>query len=332
MILDSKPEEFLADVKTEGTRETYRVGLQKLTEFLQKQGFGEGERHRQGNIEDFLRAADEDNTKRAFEKTHVVRKTLKAFSENLQAAGLAPNSVRSYLSSVQSLYFHVFEEKLSLQYTNLPDALSQSQKYPWTLETISKFLAAFNDLAYRALGTLLLQSGLSVTDALNLKWSDLAEFQKACPMILNFWTKGREKTKTVFLTFVGKATVDLLETYLAGKTLKPEDRIFPMCKQSVEAYWRARANHFLEERWQGRCPMSPHSFRSAFKTLCTDSKAITEMDVEFFLCHKAKRDLRLVYTSRSPDAWRSIYAKVEPYLTPSLAVLEPETVVASSKT
>lgn len=328
MTLDSKSEEFLADMKTEGTRETYRVGLQKLTEFLQRHGFVEGEHLHQGSMDDFFKAADEDNTRRALEKMHVVRKTLKAFSENLQAAGLAPNSVRSYLSSVQSLYFHVFEEKLSLLYTNLPDALSQGQKYPWTLETVSRFLATFEDPMYRALGVLLLQSGLSVTDALNLKWSDLAEFHKACPMILNFWTKGREKTKTVFLTFIGKATVDLLETYLAGKTLKPEDRIFAVCKQSVEAYWRVRAKRFLEEGWKGRCPMSPHSFRSAFKTLCTDSKAITEMDVEFFMCHKAKRDLRLVYTSRSPDTWRSIYAKVESYITPMLDVSSTEPIAA----
>jgi integrase len=323
LTLDSKSEEFLADAKTEGTRETYRVGLQKFTEFLEKQGFGEEEHHRQGNIEDFLRAADEDNTRRAYEKTHVVRKTLKAFSKSLQAAGLAPNSVRSYLSSIQSLYFHVFEEKLSLQYTDLPDALAQGQKYPWTLETVSRFLATFDDPMYRSLGVLLLQSGLSVSDALNLKWSDLAEFRKACPMLLDFLTKGREKTKTVFLTFVGRATIDLLEVYLAGKTPMPEDRVFPVSKQAVEAYWRVRARRFIEEGWKGRCPASPHSFRSAFKTLCADSKAITEMDVEFFMCHKAKRDLKLVYTSRGLDAWRGTYAKVEPYLTPSLPVKEP---------
>jgi integrase len=322
MILDGKSEEFLADAKTEGTRETYRVGLQKFTEFLEKHGFGEGEHHRQGNIEDFLKAADEDRMRRAFDKTHVVRKTLKAFCENLQAAGLSPNSVRSYLSSIQSLHFHALEEKLSLQYTHLPDALTQSQKYPWTLETISKFIETFENPMYKTLAMLLLQSGLSITDALNLTWSDVGEFRKACPMLLNFWTKGREKTKTVFLTFVGKATVNLLETYLAGKTPNPQDRIFPVTKQAVEAYWRVRAKQFIQEGWKGRCPASPHSFRSAFKTLCADSKAIAELDVEFFMCHKAKRDLKLVYTSRGVEAWRAIYAKVEAYLSPSLAVKE----------
>jgi hypothetical protein len=100
--------------------------------------------------------------------------------------------------------------------------------------------------------------------------------------------------------------------------LKPEERIFPITKQSVEGYWRVRAKQFLTEGWTGRCPACPHSFRSAFKTLCSDSKAITESDVELFMCHKAKRDLRLVYTDRSLEAWRGIYAKVEPYLTPSL--------------
>jgi integrase len=325
MILDGKSEEFLADTKKGGTRETYRVGIRKFAEFLEKQGQGIAVLlHLQSleTVEDFWREVDEDNIQRALVRNHVARKTLKLFNESLQAEGLAPNSVRSYLSSIQSLYFHVFEEKLSLKFVGLPDALDQNQKYPWTLETVSKFIETFENPMYRALAALLLQSGISITDALNLTWSDLREFRKACPMVLNFWTKGREKTKTVFLTFVGKATVDLLETYLAGKTLNPEDRVFPVTKQAVEAYWRVRAKRFIQEGWKGRCPASPHSFRSAFKTLCADSKAVAELDVEFFMCHKARRDLRLVYTSRGLEAWRGIYVKVEPYLTPQLAVKE----------
>jgi hypothetical protein len=62
MTLDSKSEEFLADAKTEGTRETYRVGLQKFADFLQKQGFVEGEHSHRGNMEDLARAGGLNNS------------------------------------------------------------------------------------------------------------------------------------------------------------------------------------------------------------------------------------------------------------------------------
>ena len=310
--MQPKVEEYLESLKTEGTRKTYKIALDRVARFLQTQGID--------SVQSWLVAVDDDRLRKAManEKTNIARTMLTGFNESLQSQGLAPDSVRTYLGAVQNLYLFVFQEKFSLKFSKLPDALEQTQKHPWTLESVSRFLSTFDDLMYRCLGVLLLQSGLSLADALNLRLSDLSEFGKKCPMELNFISKGRGKTHVPFSTFVGKATVDLLQAYLANRNLGPNDRIFPITKQSVEAYWRVRAKKFLEEGWPYRCPMSPHSFRTAFRTLAYNSRTIPELDIEFFLAHKEKRDMRHIYTVNGPEYFRSSYSKIEPFLTPTL--------------
>jgi integrase len=326
MVVESKVQEYLGSLKTEGTRQTYKIALDRFAKFLQSRGIE--------SVQSWLVAVDEDRTRPVMseENTNIAHKTLKGFSESLQAEGLAPDSTRCYMGAIQNLYLFVFHERYSLKFTKLPDALEQTQKYPWTLESISRFLSTFDNLMYRCLGVLLLQSGLTLQDALSLTMSDLTEFGKKCPMELNFISKGRGKTHVPFSTFVGKATVklleNLLETLLAGKTPNPDDRIFPITKQSVEAYWRVRARRFLEEGWPYRCPMSPHSFRTAFRTLAYNSRTIPELDIEFFLAHKEKRDMRHIYTVNGPEYFRQSYAKIEPYITPVLDPLPTEPIAA----
>jgi integrase len=139
-------------------------------------------------------------------------------------------------------------------------------------------------------------------------------------MELNFISKGRGKTHVPFTTFVGKATIDLLGRLIVERKLGPGDRIFPMAKQSVEAYFRVRARRVMEEGWPYRCPMSPHSFRTAMRTLAYNSRQIPEGDLEFFLAHKERRDMRSIYTKNGIEYFRQSYSKIEPFLTP---VLEP---------
>jgi integrase len=162
----SKVEEYLESLKTEGTRQTYKIALDQFAKFLQSQGID--------NVQSWLKAVDDDRTRKAMadEKTNICRSMLTGFSESLQAQGMAPDSVRTYMGALQNLYLFTFQEKVSLKFSKLPGALEQTQKYAWTLETISKFLSTFEDLTYRCLGVLLLQSGLSLTDALNLRLSE----------------------------------------------------------------------------------------------------------------------------------------------------------------
>jgi integrase len=323
MAVKSKVQEYLGSLKTEGTRQTYKTALDQFAKFLQSQGID--------SVQSWLIAVDDDRTRKAManEKTNIARTMLTEFCTSLQSQGLAPDTVRTYMGAVQNLYLFVFQERFSLKFTKLPDALELTQKYPWTLESISRFLSTFDDLMYQCLGVLLLQSGLTLQDALNLRMSDLAEFGKKCPMELNFISKGRGKTRVPFSTFVGKATINLLEAYLANRNLGPKDRIFPITKQAVEHFWRVRAKRFLEEGWPYRCPMSPHSFRTAFRTLSYNSRQIPELDLEFFMAHKQKgRDIKKIYTLNGPEYFRQSYSKLEPFLTPTLDALPTEPIVA----
>jgi integrase len=312
MVQETRVQEYLASLKSEGSRETYGIALKKFGDYLQGQGID--------SVQSWLVAVDEDRTRRAManEKTNIARKMITGFSEALQRENLAPDSVRTYLGAVQNLYLFVFSEKFSLKFSKLPDALEQTQKYAWTLESISRFLSMFDDLTYRCLGVLLLQSGLSLEDALNLKLQDIPEYGKKCPCELNFISKGRGKTHVPFSTFIGKATLDLLADLLGKVKPRPDDRIFPMTKQSVEAYFRVRAKRMIEEGWPYRNPMSPHSFRTAMRTLSYNSRAIPELDLEFFLAHKQKRDMKSIYTKNGVEYFRKTYILIEPYLTPQL--------------
>lgn len=316
MVVETKVQEYLASLKTEGTRKTYKIALDQFAQFLQSQGID--------SVQSWLVAVADDRARNAMadEKTNVCRNMLTKFNESLQGKGLSPVSIHTYLGCLQNLYLFVFQEKFSLKFSKLPDALTQTQKYPWTLESISRFLSMFDDLSYRVLGCLLLQSGLSLGDALNLKLKDLPELGQKCPCELNFITRGRGKTHVPFSTFVGRVTVDLLGSYLATKHLGADDRIFSMTRQSVESYCRVRARRFFKERWPYRCPMSPHSFRSAFRTLSFNSRMIPELDIEFFMAHKAKsRNMREVYTKNGPEYFRNSYSLIEPFLTPKLEPL-----------
>jgi integrase len=319
MVQESKVQEYLGSLKTEGTRQTYKIALDQFAKFLHGQGIE--------SVQAWLKAVDEDRARSAMadEKTNIARNMLTKFSESLQSQGMAPDSVRTYMGAIQNLYLFVFQEKFSLKFSKLPDALERTQKYPWTLETISRFLSLFDDLTYLCLGVLLLQSGLTLQDALSLRMLDLPEFGKKCPMELNFISKGRGKTHVPFSTFVGRATIDLLGRLLVNKNLKPDDRIFDMTKQSAAAYWRVRAKRFLGEGWPYRSPCSAHSFRTAFRTLSYNSRQIPELDIEFFLAHKEKRDMKAIYTKNGPEYFRQSYAKIEPFLTP---ILETVSVVA----
>ena len=306
MGLDPKAEQFLEQMKA-STSATYRVALESFAEFYRPQG----------SIKDFLDRINEDNKRDYVEKQYVAETTLKSFVASLQQKGLSPKTIRCYAAAIQSLARYIFRFSIiDLRYVRLPPALLRSRKYPWNLENVSKFINSFSDPMYKALACLLFQSGLGLREALSLRYEDIAsEFEKGVtPLCLDFTISGRRKTEQPFLTFCGKWACQLLRIYLKGKRIKPSDRLFPITKESVDTYFRACAKAFLGS-WQGRCPARPHSLRSAFKTILADSKAIDRKDVEYFMAHNLQ-DIEKTYTERSLESWRSIYAKVERFLTP----------------
>jgi integrase len=118
------------------------------------------------------------------------------------------------------------------------------------------------------------------------------------------------------VTFCGQWAISNLLAYLNGKKLGPEERLFNTYKESVESYFRSRAQEFLGS-WNGRNnPASPHSLRHGFRSIVHESKLVRSEDLEFFMGHGKRNKIETTYTDLNVESWRELYA-------PALKVLEP---------
>ncbi len=179
-------EKFLV-TKKPGTRALYTYGLGEFKKYYQPQG----------TVEDFVDRVQEDLKRTDWrEKQQVAQNILKGFSESLQAKGMAPKSVHTYVSSVQSMLKLHLGVKVSLFSDTLPSPITQSRPYGWSLEMVGKFVESMTDPMYRSLTTLLFQSSLGIHEALSLEYEDIREeYEKGVmPLCLDFGLHGRKKS------------------------------------------------------------------------------------------------------------------------------------------
>ena len=301
-MLAAVVEEFLSALKP-GTRHVYKRGLAKFQEFLAGQGL---------DVAGFLSLVEEDLRRPRLEKTRVARKTLNAFIDHLQGEGFAPKTINAYIGSVQSLAKY-YDIPLSTRYVNRPPAKAINKKHPWTIEEIGKFVSLMDNIKYKCIATCMVQSGLSISDLLGLKYGDIKdEFEKdITPLCLDL---SRKKTNISFLTFVGSWAVGLLKQHLTDKPLKDDTPIFMVTRRAVDSYFR-RIGVKFGGWFSGRNPYSPHSLRAAFRTILSDHK-VDPLYIEFWMGHKVPEQ-QIVYVSKSREGWRETYrVQAEPWLTP----------------
>jgi integrase len=298
--LDRDSLEFL-EALDGNTRRVYRAGLTLFQEFYGKPPSR------------FLDEVEEDMSKPRRERRRVATNTLRMFVEWLEGKGYTPKSIRSYVASVQSLARY-YEIPISMRYVRMPPSIPESKKFPWTLEKVGEFIGLLETLDVRALAACLFQSGLSLSDALSLTYGDVKHEYESGVVPLCF-DLVRIKTDTPYMTFIGKYAFSLLDEYLKARgRLKPTDPLFKVSQRTV-SYRFERAAEKMIGRFEGRNPCSPHSLRSAFRTLLRDAGAPEEY-VEFWMGHNIGGDIRKIYTRHSRDGWREEYKKWEPYLTP----------------
>jgi integrase len=319
LIHDEGVEKFLNHLKTPGTRALYTYGLSEFQKFYQPQG----------TVSDFLDRVEEDLKRTGWrERDLTAIDTLQNFANYLEAKKLSPNSIRSYVSSIQRLCkFH--QLPVSLLNVKLPDPTVQSKKHSWNLEQIGRFIELFDEPMHKAQAAFLFQSGLSLVDNLSLEYGDIQEeYEKGISPICLDLT--RHKTHVEFITFAGSWSVSLLRIYLDGKHLKPTDRVFQTTKESVDAYFRVRGKQFLGAYSTARNPCRPHSLRGAFKTLSNRADVVENFIVEYFMGHDV-HDMDKTYTSMDREGWRETYKLIEPFLDPRTLALQhkPETALAT---
>jgi integrase len=298
---DSNVVEFLSVLKR-GTCNVYGRGLRLFEQFYSSQG----------SIKDFLDRIEQDRLLPRSERRHVDRSTLNSFVVWLQNRGYPPKTIRIYVGAVQSLAKY-FDIPISLRYVQLPPAQPVNRKHPWTIKEVGKFVATMEKPMYKSITASILQSGLSISDLLALKYGDIKkEFEKGVtPICLNL---ARKKTGVNFITFLGSWSAKLLKDYLANSKLEDNTPIYNVSSRAVHTYFRKIAQKFAGN-FKGRNPYSPHSLRAAFRTFLSDHK-VDPLYIEFWMGHKLTEQ-QGAYINKSVESWRQTYRQqAEPWLTP----------------
>ncbi|MEM2170072.1 MAG: hypothetical protein QW186_09790 [Candidatus Bathyarchaeia archaeon] len=135
---------------------------------------------------------------------------------------------------------------------------------------------------YKSIAASIVQSGLSLSDLLSLKYGDVKEeFEKGITPICLSLT--RKKTGIFFITFLGIWSIKLLRDYLANRKLSEETPIHEVSSRAVHAYFCKTAQKFAGN-FKGRNPYSPHSLRAAFRTFLSVRK-VDPLYIEFWMGH-----------------------------------------------
>lgn len=289
----------------ESTRKTYRSALVKFLLFYKQASYGD-------SLADFLDRIEEDSKKPRRQRSRIARNVLREFVNWLNDKDYAPKTVRTYISSVQSLcsYYGI---TISTKYANLPSSHPISKKHPWTLEEVGNFINSMRNTELRAIASMIFQSGIGLGDIISISYGDLKrEYENDIrPLCFDF---SRKKTDVLFMTFIGNWAIDALKDYLGNRPrLGESDTLFSLSERTIEWKFAKLARQQIGE-YKGSNPMRPHSLRSAFRTILGDA-GLNETYIEFFMGHRLPEQ-RKVYISKSREGWREIYRRYEDVLTP----------------
>lgn len=294
-----------------GTRKLYSRALAVFGEFYESKG----------SIEDFWAVAEEDLSRRVKDRSHIALDVVSNYVEYLKGKNYSSKTIRSYLSALQS-FFKMTEVPFSFKYVKgQPPESTQTEKFAWTLLDIARFSSLIESPMYKIILAVAVQSGLGISEILSLRWKDIKEeYEKGIiPLCLSF-PFGRKKMQgqkkvIPFVTFIGVYAVNLLKTYLNGKQLQPDDRLFPVSSVAVNEYF-ARVGHAFLGPYPYRNPASPHSFRAFFRTALGTAKIDVDF-IDYLMGHKVA-EARASYVRKDKEQWRAIWKSVESYLTPSM--------------
>ncbi|MGD0203864.1 MAG: hypothetical protein ABSC20_08185 [Candidatus Bathyarchaeia archaeon] len=342
-ISPSNPE---APDKLGPSAQTYYPGLGWFQRYLVEQSLSkESAFPRIKSIHLFLVAVKADaKIENSLKRCFPDRELLKTFATSLLKENKAPKTVRSYVGSVQSLAKY-FDIPITTAYSDLPPAIAENEKYPWSIEQVGDFIKSFDSPMYRCLGVWFIQTGLSNYDLLHMPYSKIKEqYENSInPFCLNLVRHKTRKFEIKFRAFIGTLGIRYFRTYYESldHALSDDDLIFNVSSVAVEKYFERRAKEFIskdkpKERKKKsnltvnpvatvddpitatlkkkRNPMCPSSLRTGFRTFLSDGK-VTNSIIEYLMGHNLTSDLEKTYTNKSDDSWRKTWQEFEPLLT-----------------
>ena len=204
-----------------------------------------------------------------YKENESVNKNIEKYISSLRKNNISNSSTNRKISSLKNFLKFLHSEKI-IKNVNLDifESLNNSKKIPKAIskDDINKIFDSLNrsDFAnknvYITILKLMYLSGLRVSEALSLKWSDLSK----ADMALNVYGKGSKERKSYL-------TRDFLEILYSQK--KDEGFIFNIKGRKISA---RSVNQFLDKAYRNgfiEYKISSHIFRHSFATSMLENDA-----------------------------------------------------------
>jgi integrase len=293
---------FLGTIRNARTRGTYEAGLKKFTEYYCSKG----------NIRNFIEAIKNEHNLSDIKREGIEYNEFNGFLKFLKSQRKKPKTIDSYIGAVRS-YAKETQETRIWSGELFPRASTNKRlSNPWTRDKIRKFMLSSKPQK-RCMTALLFQGGLSLSDTLKLEYRDIKEdFEtNKVPLCINLTGS---RFKEPHLTFVGRASVELLRNHLKSRGLiEPEDKIFQTKERTVQGYFArmSKKNFGWEEK---RNIYKPDSLRIAFYEFLWN-EGCRESYIEYWLGYglssKLPDNLRNIFSIENRELLRTTYAKFE---------------------
>jgi len=205
----------------------------------------------------------------------------KWFTE-LEKRGLARNSCVLAYNAIRSFYKANY---VKLEFEEGVSAWPTKNKPGLTREELGLLLKYVEKPMHRAYILCQAQSGLGVSDLLNLTWGDIKkQLDNGSDHIHMRLLRGKEKQLGFFDTFFGRASTKALREYLSTRNnLEESDRLFPIESRTVNKFLERACSEVLEWR------VSSHDLRKFFATSLklarVNDPAFNEALIEYWQGH-----------------------------------------------
>jgi site-specific recombinase XerD len=264
-----------------------------------------------------------------------IRDLLLDFRHHLEHIGLAPKTINSLDGALRGFFTSVLGKRGMINVRNYRDrSVTQKRDLVPTLEELKKMVDVMNlEGGFRIL--FIAQTGMRVSDALNLKIGDIKRELELgdIPLAIRFIPKKDRDLIGERITFLASDGVDMLKQYLAwreksGEKITDDSPLFSCrtkkCgKGNIIAISARNFNETIREAARrvgigngngkyGR--VRTHSLRKFFITQMTNH-GMEDKIVNFLTCHKLS-EVDCVYWNRRVDTLRKIYSERQQYLNP----------------
>ena len=262
-----------------------------------------------------------------------IRDLVLDFRHHLEHTGLAPKTINCYDGAIRGFFTSVLGKRGMVNIRNYRDrSVTQKRDLVPTLEELKKMIDVMSlEEGFRIL--FIAQTGMRVSDALNLKVGDIERELDLgnIPLAIRFIPQKDRELIGERITFLGSDGVEMLKQYLNWREKRGEKIIddSPLFVSRTKKHGNDEAvtsrafNDTVHEAAQragigngngkyGKIRI--HCLRKFFITQMTNH-GVEDKIVNFLTCHKIS-EVDCVYWNRRIDQLRRIYAERQQYLNP----------------